>query len=281
MNIKPSHHTAIRKLLREQPERVRLGKVWLELQRQFECGQVRGDYLYFSASEREALRRQCRRLWGFDPIEDRIDGDRHAAAALGALDEKIARQRPDEGFVLLKGALPSGLPVLSPGLSLRVPLTALDLPAIEQLLLVENLDSFDAIEQYALPAELAGSLILYRGHGGLARGARQLLGALPTSCRIIAFTDYDPAGLQIALTLPQLDALLLPQLTPALLEKGSREHFQRQHAAIQYLQHAELGGWQGVWEQMQAAGVSIKQQHMLVADGELQLAVGARASLRR
>ena len=100
MNLKPSHHSAIRKLLREQPERVRLGKVWQELQRQFECGQVRGDYLYFSASEREALRRQCRRLWGFDPIEERIAGDRQHAAALGAIDEKIAPQRPDDGFVL-------------------------------------------------------------------------------------------------------------------------------------------------------------------------------------
>ncbi len=271
MNIKPSHHSAIRKLLREQPERVRLGKVWLELQRQFECGQVRGDYLYFTASEREALRRQCRKLWGFDPIEDRIDGDRHSAAALGAIDEKIAAQRPDDGFVLVKGNLPAGLPQLAAGLSLRVPLATLELAAIDQLLLVENLDSFDAIAQYPLPAELADALILYRGHGGLARGARQLLGALPDSCRVIAFPDYDPAGLQIALTLPRLDALLLPQLTPALLEKGSREHFQRQHGAIQFLQQAPLGGWQLVWAQMRAAGVSVKQQQMLASGCALQL----------
>jgi len=79
--------------------------------------------------------------------------------------------------VLVKGRLPSPLPVLNSELSLRVPLASLDLESIGQIVLVNNLDSFDDWHAHPAPGELADSLVLYRGHGGhggLARGARWL-----------------------------------------------------------------------------------------------------------
>ncbi|GAB3388437.1 DUF7281 domain-containing protein [Azotobacter armeniacus] len=129
------------------------------------------------------------------------DGTRREVAAQ-AIDEKLARQRPDDHYILAKGRLPAPLPSLSPELSLRVPLASLDLVSIGQVVVVESLDSFDDWHAYPAPAELAGSLVLYRGHGSLARGARRLLAALPDTARVTVFPDWDPAGLFIAQTLP-------------------------------------------------------------------------------
>jgi hypothetical protein len=182
---------------------------------------------------------------------------------LWSRNEKIARERPNDRYVLVKGELPAPLPRLTPELSLRVPLTALSLDAIRQVVVVENLDSFDDWHAFAAPTELADSLVLYRGHGGLASGTRQLLSILPERISVTIFSDWDPTGLRIAQTLPRADVLLLPDLDERLLAKGSRAHFDRQHQAAQYLDHAALDGWGVVWEATKAAQVSIKQQHML------------------
>ena len=176
----------------------------------------------------------------------------------------------DIAHALVKGALPAPLPTLPPEMSLRVPLNSLDLAAITQVLVIENLDSFDDWQHYAAPIELAGSLLLYRGHGGLARGARRLLASLPPATPVVAFVDYDPAGLAIAASL-NATHLLLPALDGALLEKGSREHFMHQSRQAAHLDSLELGRWQAVWNEMKRHRCSIKQQHMLALHAPLHL----------
>lgn len=96
-----------------------------------------------------------------------------------------------------------------------------------------------------------------------------MLQRLPVSVPVVVFADYDPAGLVIAATLPQASHLLVPQLTPELLAKGSREHFQRQHLQARHLDNSALGGWQAVWAEMKLGGVSVKQQHMLAMGAPL------------
>lgn len=263
------HMQAVHRLLREGLDTVARSTTWDEIQQALELGETRGRRLHFSAEQRRELREQAKRAWGFDPLLGVPDGNRRQVAA-SAIDEKIARERPDDRHVLVKGELPAPLPSLTPELSLRVPLTALNLDAISQVVVVENLDSFDDWHAFSAPAELANSLVLYRGHGGLARGTRQLLTMLPEHIPVTAFTDWDPAGLRIAQTLLRADALLLPDLDERLLAKGSRAHFVRQHQAAQYLDNAALGGWSPVWEAMKATEVSIKQQHMLALGARLR-----------
>jgi hypothetical protein len=260
----------VHQLLRARDERVALGPQWRALQQHFELAPAQGKWLTFTREQREALRAQAGREWGFDPLAGIPDGTRQDVAA-DAIDEKIAGQRPDDQHVLLKGRLPGALPTLSPELSLRVPIARLDLSAIPRILLIENLDSFDHWQLYQSPAELSECLVLYRGHGGLARGARRLLASLPAATHVTVFADYDPAGLAIAVTLPRADALLLPQLDSRLLSKGSRPHFERQYRNARHLDGAELGQWQDVWAQMKQHGVSIKQQHMLALAAPLHL----------
>lgn len=265
-----THQEAVHRLLRERLERVALSPTWRRIHAHFEAGEIRDKSLHFGREQREALRQLAQREWGFDPLEGVPDGTRLEVAAQ-AIDEKTARQRPDDDFVLVKGALPAPLPPLSPELSLRVPLTSLDLGAIAQLLVIENLDSFDDWQHYVAPVELTDSLVLYRGHRGLARGAQRLLNSLHASTRVIVFPDYDPAGMKIAVTLPRADALLVPDLGLPLLAKGSRQHFAEQFQEARYLDGAELGGWQPAWDAMKTHQVSIKQQHMLALDAPLRL----------
>lgn len=277
------HMQAVHRLLRERLDKVPRSAVWEEIRRTFEIGEPRGRALHFSVDQRQLLRAQCRLAWGFDPLDGVPQGNRREVAA-DAIDEKIARDRPDDRHVLVKGRLPEPLPSLASELSLRVPISGLNADAIVQVLVIENLDSFDDWYAFRAPAELADALVLYRGHGGLARGTRNLLAVLPEHISVTVFPDWDPAGLLIAQTLPRADALLLPTLTDALLVKGSTEHFFRQHRESRHLDRADLGGWQAVWEQMKVMRISVKQQHMLalgaelIKDGAKELRVGKQVS---
>lgn len=265
------HWQAIHTLLRNRRHSVPLNATWRSIREELEVGEPRGNSLYFDDSMLRILRRAAECASGAaNLLATAPSGNRLQVAAQGFIDEKTARQRPDDGFVLLKGRLPAPLPALPPGLSLRVPLESLDLSACAQVLVIENLDSFDDWERYRAPARLTDSLVLYRGHGGLARSARRLLAALPERCEVTVFADYDPAGLSIAASLPRADTLLAPELDERLLEKGSREHFARQSRQSAHLEGIELGGWQGVWEEMKAHRVSIKQQHMLALGAVLR-----------
>ena len=271
MKLSSRHWQAIHALLRKRDSSVSLGPTWQQIHEELEVGERRGNRLHFSDEMLRILRQAAEHASGADLLIAAPGSTRLEAARQGFIDEKNARQRPDDGYVLVKGTLPAPLPPLSPELSLRVPLTSLNLAAIAQVLVIENLDSFDDWQHYGAPVELADSLVLYRGHGGLARGARQLLSSLPAATRVIVFPDYDPAGLGIAASLPRADALLLPVLDARLLANGSREHFARQSRTAAYLDSLALGDWQGVWEEMQQHGLSLKQQHMLALEARLYL----------
>lgn len=263
------HRNAIAKALCSRLREVTLTDTWQAIHRHFGIGCIEGRKLRFAPQDFELLLIAARHEFGGDPRES-LQGLTRAAAASQLIDEKLAPLRPDDGFVLVKGQLPASLPQLDTDLALRVPLGRLDPGAIEQVLVVENLDSFDDCHAYRLPGALAGSLVLYRGHGGVARGTRRLLTSLPPGTPITVFADYDPAGLLIASTLGATQ-LLLPMLDDKLLAKGHREHFTHQYTARRYLERAELAGWQPVWEEMKERQLSIKQQHMLALGASLYL----------
>lgn len=263
-----SHASAVHHLLNNHLLEVTYTLAWRDIHRAFELGRVERHRLILTPRERELLRKEAERYFGWDLIRPLPSEDRIQAAAQ-AIDEKLAPQRPDDGFVLAKGALPAPLPALPSSCALRVALDQLDVAAIGSVLVVENLDCFDQLHRFALPARLRDALVLYRGHGAATRGTRQLLQRLPAAIPVVVFADYDPAGLVIAATLPQASHLLVPQLTPELLAKGSREHFQRQHLQARHLDNSALGGWQAVWAEMKLGGVSVKQQHMLAMGAPL------------
>lgn len=256
------HLKAVHELLYHRKDKVAANAQWQTICAQLELSPPRqGKFLLFDGALRKELRQVAEAVTGYDLMSPLPEGDRNLYAKAGFLNEKVSPVKPNQGYVLLKGQIP-GLPQLDPAVSVRLPLTSLALGALETLVVMENLDSFDSWHRYLVPAELQQATVLYRGHGTMA-GSKALLAELPASVRLVAFTDLDPAGLRTAHAELKAQALLTPQLSSSLIKVSVRDDFNHQHEAQAYLEKAELGGWQALWERVKAAKLSIKQQHML------------------
>lgn len=265
------HLDAVHRAVLNQLPAVPLSATWQDIRRYAEIGKPRGGKLRLNDADYEALRTLFRRIENWDPITPPPAGSR-TEIARQLRDDKLGSERPGDNFVLVKGNLPAPLPKLPMELSLRVPLEALPLAQVRNLVLVENLDSFDHWQDYRTPEALNDALVLYRGHGGLARGARKLIARLPESVSLHVFPDFDPAGLAIAVSTPAR-GLLVPALSNVLLEKSHRDHFERQYRQSKHLDQLQLDGWQPAWQAMREQRLSIKQQHMLAFDAPLQLVI--------
>jgi hypothetical protein len=316
----------IAKAVKKRLPRVKLTLGWQQIHRKFNLGEPDGvgKYLHFSARDYDELREMVRLDTGLDVLNYDFDKDR-GQLAKQTHKEKFASLRPDANYVLIKAPLSLAFPPqIESSSQQRViqsePISVADfsiLPAlrltveqalalcvtlsIAQLVVVENLDSFDSIEQMnfdaSFKAALAHTVFVYRGSGvhspagckGLLQAVSEAqnlaltLGqALVQPLAIIAFTDLDPAGLQIAHLLKGCSALIAPTqqldqsidpltqssiyaLTICLLEKhiNDVDDFDKQFRQQAYLDKAELGAWQALAQWVKANRVSIKQQHFL------------------
>lgn len=141
-----------------------------------------------------------------------IDADRIGATRLGA-NEKLAGRQLREGRFALRA--PGGIRVEGRGLDL--PKTAyLDLRVSETmqldhdaLILVENFEAFVNFEDACIGAPFAKPLLIFRGDAVNTQDA--VLALLQhTSLPVIAWTDFDPAGLLIAKALPRCREVIAP-----------------------------------------------------------------------
>lgn len=272
---------------KKRSARVGFNANWRAIYRQLEVGlpDASEKYLCFQTQDFELLRAGVRSLSGLDLMDLSFDMDRKAMARLSP-QEKLARVTPEADYLLLKfhpvatvslAQLPASLP---PQTALRVPVSqALEWCQTRSpgaILLVENLDVFDAINEVRLPADLGQMWVIYRGSGNHSpAGVRRFLDLLQGQWPVVAFTDLDPAGLQIAHTTPAVSHCLVPQLAlvapQQLLAKAhlnSEADFDKQHRQVRYLQDraAALGNWQSLAEWICTKRVSIKQQHLLAHD---------------
>ena len=229
-------------------------------------GKQSGRKLKFTVQERAELRNLAGKEWGFDPMQEVPDGSRTEVAA-NSCDDKLATERPSDQYLLIKsaqGPLPwAGVKHLAQGLSLRIPIDNLDIKSIDKILIIENQDSFDLWHRYQIPYSLQNVLTLYRGHDALATGVKNLLKRLLPTTSIMVFPDLDPAGLQIACTIPGATHLLVTEISSELERINSKEDYLKQHRQISYLDKADLQCWQGIWDTIKNSQISIKQQHML------------------
>ncbi|MEW6998696.1 hypothetical protein AADZ86_13495 [Colwelliaceae bacterium BS250] len=195
--------------------------------------------------------------------------------------EKLAGINPNDYFVLLKTintpltCIDSHLNLVN-GFAVRAPIEQIDNHLIKQLVVVENQIVFDNIHKAKLPIELQQAVFIYRGHDHLATGCYQLLRQLSTlnakgEVSIIAFCDFDPAGLQIALTLPNCNKLIVPNLNEELLAKNSVNDFLQQHSNMEFLNNTQNNAIAEIFDNIKNNKLSIKQEHMLAQDNELKL----------
>ncbi|MGL5390962.1 MAG: DUF7281 domain-containing protein, partial [Shewanella sp.] len=257
--------------------KVKLTPDWLTIYRELEVGELDGaaKNLCFLPQDFELLRQGVLALMGLDLRALDFDVDRMAMAAKSH-HEKLAKIPPEADYLLLKfvGFTTPPLP-LSALTALRAPIRqAHDYCRefkVESILVVENLDVFDVIHQAGLPSNLGQVLVLYRGSGhhspiGVRHFLQQIAGQMP----IIAFTDIDPAGLQIAHTLTGVTHWLVPQLAlsapnelMAKAQINASGDFDRQAKQLKYLQQAQLHNWQSMVTWLGRWRISMKQQHLL------------------
>ncbi|MFB2667479.1 Wadjet anti-phage system protein JetD domain-containing protein [Shewanella xiamenensis] len=265
--------------------RVKLSPNWRTIYRELEVGELDGaeKYLCFAPRDFELLRQGVLAKEGVDLQALDFNLDRITMSAQSQ-NEKLANIRPEAEYVLLKYLGFESPPlVMSARASLRTPLDEaqqlcheLD---VNTILVVENLDIFDAITQARLPAELSRIMVIYRGSGHHSPiGVRQFLKAMAGKMPIIAFTDLDPAGLQIAHTLTGMTHCIVPQLALfapsellAIPQINSADDFAKQAPQAKYLQSADLKNWQQLSLWLTQQRISIKQQHLLAHRLELVL----------
>ncbi|MBF6650054.1 hypothetical protein [Methylobacter sp. BlB1] len=257
-----------------------LGRKALE---KYRCGHSRNGKLVFTAQDKAALRSLVKAELGIDPFYVNDLPDRRTDTARLHPNEKLARKPASHDHVLLN--CPAGkLQLNGRHFDLQAPfiasagLTALASGITEighaSLVVVENLEIMSRCAEFIMPAPLHEALWIYRGDS--ATGARvdachDLLRRRAAGKTVIAFSDMDPKGLEIALTMPAASHWLGPDKTmwtSCLKSKyASRNGFDVQGEAMAYLLSTDKTGLSAELAALIAAlcseRSSFRQEHML------------------
>ncbi|MCW8091452.1 DUF7281 domain-containing protein [Alteromonas sp. ASW11-130] len=208
----------------------------------------KGKKFIFSAQSKAKLK-QIIQLHEPDLLMLPIEGQSRLGFSAVSKFEKSAPIKPESETVLFThhegrfDCIQTGarLPV---GCSIRASFCAIQFSKVKNVVLVENLDIFDQWHKVNWPGKCDQTIAVYRGHErSISKGVRHFLAVLPPSVQVIAFCDYDPQGMKIALTLPRVSALLLPELQKTVLEKYNRiDLWKNQQAAVNFLRNHDLFG---------------------------------------
>ncbi len=223
--LKRTDVTFLRGLIADQPEHRRLGPVSQAIAEHEGIGKIRGARVTYTPADHEKARNLLRTR-GY-PLEEPAEAFSRSQAPAGG-SEKDGAQRVSENLVAINAfnlkdvKLPDGA------------FFAMDWPdAIkldyEVLMVVENMEPLQHIHRYRwLPDYVKGrrTLALFKGAPGWFRTevAAKLIAA--DSRPTLAFFDFDPKGLDMALSVPRRGALCLPPAPD--LERATREQ-RREH----------------------------------------------------
>ncbi|MDD2749409.1 MAG: hypothetical protein PHX24_04915 [Acidithiobacillus sp.] len=249
--------------------------------RDYHLGRRKGSRWVFTAAQREEIRQVLHGQTGInaDLRPEDIDGLSRSKTLTIAFDEKLNRRAVGTGRLRMKALQGCPLHVMGQTwyLSDRMDIGG-DLEAVLQsdighdgLLLVENLQTFDDL--FAVDALVMGQLpltnplILYRGdaQGGARADAVHAL-VQRTDLPVVAFFDYDPAGLVMAKGLPRLNSLLappLPILEKAIQSRGLIGRYQEQVAKTPYEWERlrDDDRMAGLWIAIHTAGKALPQEY--------------------
>ncbi|MGI2174125.1 DUF7281 domain-containing protein [Shewanella ulleungensis] len=293
---------------KQQLPRVAFNASWKKLYQIWQIGEPDGaeKYLYLTSKDYALLRKMAHIDSGLDILSLDFNVPRDQMAQQSA-NEKYANISPEADYVLIKlapqlaryimgDAIPHLLSAQHSALRLKVD-TAVALCQqlkLSQLIVVENLDSFDNLFAYSFTPGLQpiidSCMVLYRGsHDYSPAGRKRFLRLIePMHINVIAFTDLDPAGLMIANTLNGCRSMIVPQQalsSPnellAISQINSVADFNKQHKQLTYLKNvssptaenaaAYTAQWITLVNWISHHSVSIKQQHMLAKSLSLSL----------
>ena len=214
----------------------------------YDIGQLKGaNRLALSDNDRRHLRELVKHQTGVDLLA--VDHEMSLSRLKGASRLDIARHLPNEklsgrsvteDIVLIGSAtgrivLPGGTIDVLPGMT--VSCHHKHLHGLHRVILVENLATMHALEQYPWPAQLDGSVMLFRG--SVSQSPKAVTEVVNQAREVVCFPDYDPQGVMNSLTQSKSAGIVMPDKSgiDLMLAKGLNKDdlFFKQDAAKQWL----------------------------------------------
>lgn len=231
---------------------------------------IKGVSVNFTEDDKQRFRQEVTR--GIPDLFAKIGEHRDRVEASEYLtDEKQSAISPEQSHVTLAhheglfsvAGLSEALPI---GVSIRVAINSLHLDKIDTLVVIENLSAFDHWYKVNWSSVTPNTYAVYRGHDRLNKGINSLIAKVAPHAQIVAFCDYDPKGIEIALTTEHMQALLIPELTSSFLAKFNRpELYSKQNSSLVFLKR-QLSNHPHTLLQLllnDLKPVSVMQEHML------------------
>jgi hypothetical protein len=282
-------------LIRTKPDQS-TSRAWSEtghlVVERYHCGRIQNDKLIFTAQDKFQLRRQLKKEFGLAPFltkqlpDDRMDIAKHHD------NEKLARLAPSHDHIIVNS--PDGTLQLN---KQRIYLHTEQIPSAgmmclgssinqidhESIVVVENLPIMQLCNSFTLPPLCQKALWVYRGDhksGAKAKACYDLLKRFGQDKKVIVFSDMDPKGLEIALTLPYASYWLGPETkawTGCLQSRhASLSGYDVQTRAMKYLLNKSDAGSlskpiNDLVLQMRTEHSSYRQEHMFAHNIPLAL----------
>ncbi len=264
--------------------KLKLSSSLARLHADYGFGVLAGDYLHFSEKDRALLIERVQSENGVHLFREPYpQAQSREQSAQTQRNEKTHSYAVTRDFILLNSLRPlqlnkQQLPV-SLLTSLGVYLKADQIISVEhqQIVLVENLAIMANLQALNIPESLKQALWLYRGdrkEQQQTSTAYQFFRRFKNSHQLICFSDFDPAGIQIALTSEAHYWLTATDDNVINLElQGDEQEWFKQQSAIKYLDNKTLlpEKCQTAFAEMSRSRKTLKQEHMLVHNIKLGL----------
>lgn len=261
----------LQRLVSEKPASRKAGEVARYFCEHYSLGTQLGRSIEYRDSHHRAaeslLRAHDLPVHGLSPESSRAD-----VAAFGGLSEKTFSAAPHTRSVAVKfvgTCTLEGRPVSTPpGTYMVVTPEVAGRIACERLMLVENLESFRRLEDYAwLDYQARSVMVVFRGDRLLAIGdAVDVIRSRPEP--VWAFVDFDPAGLVIANSLPaeRLERVLVPSMQwlqqAADTTRGRQLFADQADQYTQTLENCSNGDIRSLWAAMREWKSAVTQERM-------------------
>jgi hypothetical protein len=265
----------LQRLISERPAERHAGKAALFFSEHFSLGRISGGNVRYDESHfRDAESILKAHDLPIEPLGSQAN--RSTAAQYGGLSEKKFSEAPHARSVAVKfigTCTLNGLPISTPEGSYMVvyPDIAKQITC-QRIWLVENLEPFRTLEQYAWLGmnDQTATMVVFRGDPSLSTGSSMNV-IRDRAEPVWAFVDFDPAGLSIANTLPheRLQRIMLPALQ--WLKGASATHRGKQLFSDQVNQYASTlngsthPGIKHWWREMLMLQSAVTQERMIGA----------------
>ncbi len=263
-----------------------------EVTERYRCGHLHNGKLVFTAQDKLELRRRVAEETGFDPLRERLPDDRLTVAKHHA-NEKLAGKPVSEDYLLLNSpdgelCINDGRITLQPASIMAAgvfcPSSGIVTVEHDAVVVVENLAIMSLCASFELPSIARRALWVYRGDpktGSKTNVCRDFVKRFGADKTVIVFSDMDPKGLEIALTMLHASHWLgpVPGYWQTCLQKrglGNRDGYYLQARSMAYLKRLSRDGalskpMSALIECLQNERSSCRQEHMYSHKIELGL----------